>query len=115
MAATLGSGERWTQGTRSRTGGWDKAAFRRDQGCDSSDLKAEILGQMEAWGKMLSLDRVRVAVEDGPGQRLGTLAPAEAVALSSVAGYDSLPPDTQPCPGLAPSRARGCLASSDLL
>lgn len=68
MAATLGSGERWTQGTRSRTGGWDKVAFRRNQGCGSSKLKVGILGQMEAYGKMLSLGRVRVAVEDGPGQ-----------------------------------------------
>lgn len=57
----------------------------RDAG--SSDLKAEILDQMEACGKMLSLGRARVAVEDGPGQRPGTLAPAEAVAQSSVIGY----------------------------
>ncbi|KAL1773598.1 dnaJ-like subfamily C member 18 [Sigmodon hispidus] len=84
MAATLGSGERWTQGTRSPTGGWDKTASRRDQGCDSSDLKAEILGQMEACGKMLSLGWVRVAVQDRPGQRPGTGAPPEAVARSSV-------------------------------
>lgn len=74
MAATLGSGERWTQGTWSRTGGWDKAAFRRDQGCGFSELKAEILNQMEAYGKMLSLGRIHIAVEDGRGQRPGTLA-----------------------------------------
>lgn len=71
MAATLGSGERWTQGTRSRTGGWDKLAFRRDQGCGFSDLKVKILGQMEACREMLSLGRVRVALEDGPGPRPG--------------------------------------------
>lgn len=43
---------------------------------------------MEAYGKMLSLGRIRVAVEDGPGQRPGTLAQTEAVPLSSVTSYD---------------------------
>lgn len=73
---------------------------------------------MEAYGKMLSLGRVRVAVEDGPGQRPGTLAPAKIVSLSSVrllTGYDWLPPDPQPCLGLALSRVRGCSPSVDLL
>lgn len=60
MAATLGSGERWTQGTRSPTEGWDKAAFGEMRDAGSSDLKAGILGQMEACGKMLSLSGVRV-------------------------------------------------------
>lgn len=43
---------------------------------------------MEAYGKMLSLGRIHIAVEDGRGQRPGTLTPAEAVPLSSVTGYD---------------------------
>lgn len=64
---------------------------------------------------MLSLGRIHIAMEDGRGQRPGTLAPAEAEPVNSVTGYDWLPPDLQPCHGLALSRARGRSASVDLL